>query len=116
MARIELREATDAEIARIYGSEARHFVGPAEGNVVACIGFRRMGSEMWGIYQPLEQAPPSVWTRLFYAFRRELRAHTEPVYVFARDADASRVLRLLGFEPTGDAHMGKDVWRWTPQQ
>ena len=113
---VALRNATDAEIVRVYGSDARHVVGTDNGVAVAYIGFKRIGADMWGIYQPLDVADPSVWTRLFYAFRRELEAHTEPVYVLARDAEASRVLRLLGFEPAGDVSLGKEIWRWKPGQ
>jgi hypothetical protein len=113
---IELRAATDAEIVSVYGANARHVVGTADGETVAYIGFQRIGADLWGIYHPLASADRSVWTRLFYAFRRELRAHNEPVHVLARDADASRVLRMLGFAPTGDVNLGKDVWVWKPGQ
>jgi hypothetical protein len=116
LADIALRAATDAEVARIYAADARHLVGTADGVAVAYIGFNRIGADMWGMYHPFVAADASVWAKLFYAFRRELRTHAEPVYVLARDAEASRVLRLLGFEPTGGISMGKEVWRWTPQQ
>lgn len=115
MATVALRPATDAEIARVYGA-AKHIVGTVGGVPVAYIGFNRIGPDMWGMYHPFEADDPSVWTKLFYAFRRELRAFSEPVYVLARDDAASRVLRMLGFEPTGNISMGKEVWRWTPQQ
>lgn len=116
MTDIALRAATDAEIVRVYGAEAKHIVGTVDGVAVAYIGFNRIGADIWGMYHPFGAEDKSVWARLFYAFRRELRAISEPVYVLARDDAASRVLRLLGFEPTGNISMGKKVWRWTPQR
>jgi hypothetical protein len=112
---IALRTATDAEVVRVAGPEAKHIVGTADGVAVAYIGFNRIGPNIWGMYHPFVETDRSVWAKLFYAFRRELRAHTEPVYVLARDDEASRVLRLLGFEPTGGISLGKEVWQWTPQ-
>lgn len=103
-------------MARIYGANARHVIGAADGEAVAYIRFSRIGDDMWGMYHPFGCADRSVWAKLFYAFRRELREHAEPVYVLARDDEASRVLRLLGFAPTGDTAMGKEVWRWKPGQ
>ena len=113
---IALRAATDAEVGRVYGADARHIVGTSDGVAIAYIGFNRIGDDMWGMFHPFCPAERSVWARLFYVFRRELREHTEPVYVLARDAEASRVLRLLGFAPTGDTSMGKEVWQWMPAQ
>jgi hypothetical protein len=116
MMTIELRAPTATEIASVYCPHGKHVVGTNDGIAVAYIGFNRIGADMWGIYHPFVQADTSVWPRLFYAFRRELRAFAEPVYVLARDAAASRVLHLLGFKPTGDVQLGKEVWRWTPGQ
>jgi hypothetical protein len=116
VASIALRDATEAEIVRVYASDARHIVGTFDGSAVAYIGFKRIGADMWGIYQPMESAPPLVWAKLFYAFRRQLHAHTEPVYVLARDDEASRVLGLLGFAPAGNVSLGKEVWVWKPEQ
>lgn len=113
---IDLRKATDAEIVSVYGAQTKHIVGTADGVAVAYIGFSRIGEDMWGMYHPFGCADRSVWARLFYAFRRELMTHAEPVYVLARDENASRVLRLLGFAPTGTIAMGKEVWRWKPPQ
>lgn len=115
MASIALREASDAEVATVYASGAKHIVGTADGDAIAYIGFKRVGEHMWGFYHPFVPAHPSVWTRLFYAFRRELRRHDEPVYVLARDAEAARVLRLLGLQPTGEHSFGKEIWRWMPE-
>jgi hypothetical protein len=116
MMSIELRAATDAEIVSVYAADGKHIVGTCDGVATAYIGFKRIGSQMWGMYHPFQATDRSVWTRLFYAFRRELRSHTEPVYVLARDDEAARVLCLLGFAPTGTTQLGKDVWRWTPGQ
>ena len=113
---IEIRAASDADIVRVYAAEGEHIVGAVDGKAVAYISFRRIGDLMWGIYNPLEPAGRSVWTTLFYAFRRELRRHTEPVYVVATNEASSRVLKMLGFELTGSTQLGKDVWRWTPGQ
>ena len=115
MASISLREASDAEVAIVYASGAKHIVGTADGDAIAYIGFKRISGHLWGMYHPFVPAHPSVWNRLFYAFRRELRAQGEPVYVLARDADAARVLQLLGLKPTGEHSFGKEIWRWTPR-
>lgn len=110
-----LRAATSEEVARVYGADAEHIVGEAGGEAVAYIGFKRIEGRLWGIYQPMAAAAPSVWNRLFYAFRRELRQQNEPVYVLARDAAAGRLLRLLRLAPADETFAGKDVWKWTPE-
>lgn len=115
MTSIAVREATDAEIVSVYGPKARHIVGTVDGVAYAYIAFSRIG-DVWGMYEPLRPAAPSVWTKLFYAFRRELRAHMEPVYVLATDASAARLLRLLGMKPTGRHSVGKEIWQWMPDK
>lgn len=114
MPSISLREANAAEIAAVYANDAEHIVGTVDGETVAYIGFKRIGEHLWGLYHPFCPAHPSVWHRLFYAFRRQLRAKGEPVYVLARDADASRVLALLGLKPTGSFSFDKEIWIWMP--
>ena len=113
---VEVAPATDAEIAHVYRGDGEHIVGRVGGEAVAYIGFRKIDGRLWGMYQVLATAAPSVWGTLFYEFRRHLRQHEEPVYVLARDADAARLLRLLGLKPSGMHEMGKDVWIWTPQR
>lgn len=111
---IEVAPATDAELARVYRADGEHFAGRVNGELVAYIGFRTTAGRRWGMYDVLSTAARSVWGTLFYQFRRELRRQKEPIYVLARDAEAMRLLRLLGLKPTGETYMGKDMWIWTP--
>jgi hypothetical protein len=114
---VSVRPATAQEIVAVYAGDARHVAGTVAGRTVAVIGFTRVEGRLWGIYHVMDdvgETAPSGWARLFYAFRRELRAHAEPVRVLARDRAAGRVLRLLGLRPAGETYVGKDVWIWTP--
>lgn len=114
---IEVEPATDAELARVYRADGEHYAGRVAGQMVAYIGFRTIaGGQRWGMYDVLSTAERSDWRALFYQFRRKLRQQKEPVYVLARDAEAARLLRLLGMKPASETHMGKDVWIWMPER
>ena len=117
MPRVALREATEAEIARIYSPpEAEHIVGEIDGEAVAWVGFRTIEGRLWGMFGMLTVAAPSVCVHLFYRFRMRLHAKAEPVSVLANDAEAARLLRLLGLRRTDEHYAGKEVWIWTPRK
>lgn len=117
MAGVALRAATVDEIARIYcPPEAEHIIAEVGGEAVAWIGFRKIEGRLWGMFGMLTAAAPSVCVHLFWQFRKRLHQKTEPVVVLANDAQAMRLLRLLGLKPTEETYAGKQVWVWTPEK
>jgi hypothetical protein len=70
---------------------------------------------VWGMFGVLDGACPTVWRRLFYAFRQHLRARRGPVFVLARDQEAERLIRLVGLVPTHETYAEKRVWLWKPR-
>lgn len=115
---VALRQATTAEILRVYAADYRHITATVDGHAVALIAFRRIDGRMWGLYHPFLPPPVhvhrSVWRQVLHLFRRELRAQTEVVHVLAQEEHSSRLFRLLGLQPAGYSAYGKDVWKWTP--
>ena len=117
MAGVALRAATATEIARIYcPPEAEHIIAEVGGEAVAWIGFRTIEGRLWGMFGMLTAAAPSVCVHLFYQFRKRLHAKSAAVSVLANNAEAERLLWLLGLRPTDEIYAGKKVWVWTPQR
>ena len=115
MADIEIRPATDAELALIYGA-AEHWVGSVDGQAVAWVSFRAIGDRTWGLFGLLSDAAVRDRRRLFYAFRKVLCAKDCVIHAAANDALGERFMRAIGLRPTGETYAGKKVFQWIPER
>jgi hypothetical protein len=114
--KVALRDATDAEIARVFRMDADHVTATLDGEPVVYVRFQTIEGRRWGMLNVLSVVAPSCVPRLFYALRRRLAEECEPIYALAQNEKSPRLLRLVGLRPTGEFSVGKEIWRWTPGQ
>lgn len=116
MASVALRDASDAEIAAIFRARAEHVVGTINGIAVVYARLQTIDDRRWAMLNVLSPVPRSSAVALFIRLRRWLEQECRPVYVLRESEASGRLLELLGFYPTGEFSVGKEVWRWKPQQ
>jgi hypothetical protein len=114
LASIALREASDAEIAAIFRLGADHVMATVDGQPVAYARYQTIEGRRWAMLNIIAPIAPGNVSMVFYALKRRLQEECEPVYVAAQSASSTRLLRLLGLEPTGETFAGKEVWAWMP--
>jgi hypothetical protein len=116
LAEVALREATDDEIVAIFRAGSADVMATIDGQPVAYARFVTVDDRRWAMMNLIASISPRDVARVFYALKRRLRQEPPPVYVLAQGVSSTRLLRLLGMEPTGENTAGKDVWAWTPGQ
>lgn len=102
-----------AEVEEFYGLRMRHHVAEINGVALAMGTLARTNGQLWGWFDRREGMTPRQGVAVIRALIRGMREIGEPVYVTCNEgvhANASRLLRLVGFRPTGQSTNGFNIW------
>lgn len=102
-----------AEVEEFYGLRMRHHIAEINGVPLAMGTLARTNGQLWGWFDRREGLNTRQGMAVIRALMRGLRDIGEPVYVTCNEgvhANASRLLRLVGFKRTGQQTNGFDIW------
>jgi len=109
-----IRPATAADIEAFYGQKFNLHTAVIDGRPVALGGFMKEDGRLWVFLDVLPDAA-LVGTAIVRALRHHLHKAGQDVYAHhdaAKFPEAARMLRLLGFKPTGETVNNMRVWKW----
>lgn len=114
--RSTVRKAKLAEAEAFYGMRLRHYLAELDGVPLAMGTLSNAGGRIWAWLDVKEGLSPRQAMAVLYAIRKGLRDSREPVvYVTSNEGvhpRAIKLLRMIGFAPTGETVNGKDIWKW----
>lgn len=121
MNKVEIRSATQAEIAAFYGDYAGWVqsaeVVVADGEVLGMGGFAEEEGRVWAVLD-LSPKARSHALRIVRAILRSFQARPDEIFTLCRDERAERLLHFLGFRATGETRINvqdrraRKVMRW----
>ncbi len=111
-----IKPATIGDYLAFYKAPMSGWVIFANGERVgmAGIALNETDQKFWGYFNIKDKVSSEVGADLIRQIRGGLKAMTEPVYVLCQECDfpqAPRLLKALGFKPTGEIKEGQEVWK-----
>lgn len=111
--RATVRAASPADVEEFYGLRMKHQIVEIDGVPIAMGTLARTNGQLWGWFDRREGLSARHGLAILRTMMRELRRIGEPVHVTCNEGiheQAARLLRLVGFEPTGQKTNGFDIW------
>ena len=105
-----IRAALAHEIIAFAAEETGYRIAYAGEVPIALAGIARVNGVLWAAFQ-VKPGAERYGVQLVRALRRGLCAVGEPVYVQRASENAERLLRVLGFAPTGETMNDLEVWK-----
>lgn len=112
----EVSRATLAEAEAFFALRYEHHIAKVDGQPMAMGTLLRVQDKLWGYLDVREGMTPAQRRAVLFAAVRGLRTISEPVYVTSNEGvnpRALKLLRALGFTPTGETINGVNIWVYT---
>lgn len=114
--RADVARATHAEAEAFFALRYEHHVAKIDGQPVAMGTLLRTQGRLWAYLDVRDGMTSSQKRAVLFAALRGLRSMTEPVHVTSNEGvnpRALKLLRALGFRPTGEIINGVNIWVYT---
>jgi hypothetical protein len=107
---VVIRQATPSDVLAFSHKKTVFSIAYVEDKPIAMAGFLRAHGRLWASFD-VKRGARGHGVRLVLALRKGLAAAGEPVFIQRKTKRAKRLLRVLGFAPTGETMNDLEVWK-----